>query len=370
MKNTDFFSTVLQNAILLCVFAFASLAPAVLQAQDVVFVYQEANLGGKKRGFKTGNFRQADLPGLADDAASSIKVTEGYEVIIFENDNYGGQSLIIEGEAKNLSDFDFNDKLSSLKVQRKTKPTIAKLFRNPNHKGLYTTVKGSTTINQGDLAKGVGNDAMSSAWVDAAWEVVLFQDKDYSGGNYRLDRIDMSFGAEWNDKVSSVIVRRRVTGNPPASLKFNYKQKVALYMPGHGYVRYQKRDKGINLSWSPTAVYEWEVQDYEKSTTGPVKTNQKFSLYNHVEKDFLVYAERDNGINLRWKKDSNKNDVFDWTFESENLPGTGSSVFLKNRTLASLGKDSYVRYGPRPEDTINLVWDKKTSFAPFQIEAQ
>ena len=367
MKKVSFFFTNLQNVITLCLFAFASCAPAMLLAQDVVFVYQEANFGGNNRGFKPGNFRQADLPGLANDAASSIKVTAGYEVIIFENDNYGGQSLVIDGDVKNLSDFDFNDKISSLKVQRKTQPTIAKLFRNAHHTGLYTSVKESIAIDQIELSKGVGNDAMSSVWLDPAYEVVLFKDKDFSGANLRLDHTDLSFGSAWDNQVSSVIIRPKVSGTPPNPLNFNYNQKFAIYMRGHGYLRYQVRDKGINLAWSDGPVYEWEVRDYA-GASGKVKTGQKFSLYNHVEKDFLVYAERDNGINLRWKKDSNKNDAFDWTFESENLPGN-ISVFLKNRTLESLNKDAYVRYGPRSEG-VNLVWDKKTSFAPFIIRPQ
>jgi hypothetical protein len=74
---------------------------------------------------------------------------------------------------------------------------------------------------------------------------------------------------------------------------------------GNGYLRYQKREYGINLVWSNTPVYEWIL----RSPDGPqldgkvVDPNLRVGLWNEVEPDFLLYCERSKGINLRWKTD-------------------------------------------------------------------
>ncbi len=374
MKNTTFFQQKIQVLSLLLAAFFGSQnlkaqEPASLTANSttVVTVYQEANLGGSKRECRVGKYRTADLPGLDNNAASSIKVSAGYEVEIFDNDNYGGGRLVFDGDVKNLADFDFNDKLSSMIVRAKTANIVAKLFRNPNHKGMFTVVKtDNLTLNQSELTNGVGNDALSSVWLDPAYEMIIFQDKDYAGLDFRLDKSDQSFGGLWNDKVSSVMVRKKIVPPNPTTLKFEYKKKVAFWMPGHGYLKYQVRDKGINLGWSETPVFEWEIQG-DGNPSGKVQTGKLFRLYNHVEKDYLVFAVRDNGIHLRWLKDSSKKDAFDWTFESENLANSRSAVFLRNRTLASDNKPAYIRYGVRDEG-INLIFSSKTSFAPILVE--
>lgn len=373
MRNNVFS---IKEALILYLFVATSIKvsaqePASLTASSttVVTVYQEANFGGSKRECRVGNYRTADLPGLNNNAASSIKVSPGFEVVIYDNDNYGGGNLVIDGDVKNLADFDFNDKLSSMKVRAKTANTVAKLFRNPNYKGMYTVVKtDNLTLNQSELTDGVGNDALSSLSLDPAYEAIIFNDKDYAGGDRREPVSVLNLDPRFNDKVSSVMVRKKVVPPSPTALKFEYKKKVALFMPGHGYVKYQVRDKGINLGWSDSPVFEWEVQG-DGNPSGKVQTGKLFRLYNHVEKDYLVYAVRDNGIHLRWLKDSNKKDAFDWTFESENLANSRSAVFLKNRTLASDGKPAYIRYGVRDEG-INLIFEGKTSFAPILIEVQ
>lgn len=376
MRNKAFLSLNIPICLAL-IWAFLP-QPASLSAQDtppalssgiVATVYQEANFKGDKRECSARKYRQADLPALNNDAASSIKVSPGYEIVIYEHDNFSGASLVFDSDVANLADYGFNDRLSSMEVRRQSEKIIAKLFRDPNHKGMFTVATDkNSTLNQSELTNGVGNDATSSLWLAPGYEAIIFQDKDYAGADFRLVNSDKSFGTTWNDKVSSVMVREKVVPPNPTVLKFEYKKRVALQMPGHGYVVYRVRDKGINLDWSDTPKYEWEIQG-DGNPSGKVQTGKLFRLYNHIEKDYLVYAVRDNGIHLRWLKDSNKKDAYDWTFESENLVYSLSAVFLKNRTLASDNKPAYVRYGVRNEG-INLIFNGKTSFAPILVRPE
>ena len=87
-----------------------------------------------------------------------------------------------------------------------------------------------------------------------------------------------------------------------------YGDKVAIHVEKGGYIKYQKRDYGVNLVWSKTPVYEFVITGGQKGTA--VKTNATVGVYNMVEKDFLINAERPVGINLRWYKDRDKGGGF------------------------------------------------------------
>jgi hypothetical protein len=78
---------------------------------------------------------------------------------------------------------------------------------------------------------------------------------------------------------------------------------VAIKVEGSaGYLHYQKRSFGINLEYSKTPVYEFVVLCKNNKGT-PIKVNEPIGIYNQVEKDFIIYAERPVGINLRWWSD-------------------------------------------------------------------
>ncbi len=53
-----------------------------------------------------------------NDELSSVKVNDGYEIIIFEHSDYDGDSLIIRKNYPNLKDSQWNDKASSVKIRK------------------------------------------------------------------------------------------------------------------------------------------------------------------------------------------------------------------------------------------------------------
>ena len=91
-----------------------------------------------------------------------------------------------------------------------------------------------------------------------------------------------------------------------------YGEKIALKIDGikTPYVRYEKRNIGINLTWSGEPIFEWVIVGGKEGD--PVKVGETFALINTFEKDFLVYAKRGGeAINLRWYLDRNKGDYSD-----------------------------------------------------------
>ena len=92
-----------------------------------------------------------------------------------------------------------------------------------------------------------------------------------------------------------------------AGSPIKYGDRVAISIQGINtpYLRYNKRDIGINLNWSDSPIYEWIVAGGPKGEV--IKTKTQVALFNTVEKDFLIYAERGGkAINLRWYIDRNE----------------------------------------------------------------
>ncbi|WP_437534068.1 hypothetical protein WME79_08215 [Sorangium sp. So ce726] len=90
---------------------------------------------------------------------------------------------------------------------------------------------------------------------------------------------------------------------PQAGGAVRYGEPVALFVTNPSaekYVKYREREYGINLVWSPDAVYQWRITGGAPGT--PVDLNQPFGLSNDVQ-THVVYCPREYGINLRWNAD-------------------------------------------------------------------
>jgi hypothetical protein len=95
--------------------------------------------------------------------------------------------------------------------------------------------------------------------------------------------------------------------NQTAQGPIKYGDKVALRVDGasNPFLHYQKRPLGINLDWSARPAYEWIVVGGDAGAV--VHVGEPFALINTVEKDFLIYAEREAKVtSIRWWKDRNK----------------------------------------------------------------
>lgn len=113
-----------------------------------------------------------------------------------------------------------------------------------------------------------------------------------------------------NPKPRFEFFRLPNTGKP---VPLKYGDCVAIAMPGETlfqgkpipvYLVYTKQEKGINLGFSRGTTMEWVLGGGPIGQ--PIRTGAKISLYNEVSKDYVIYAEREHGINLRWNAEVNK----------------------------------------------------------------
>lgn len=103
----------------------------------------------------------------------------------------------------------------------------------------------------------------------------------------------------WGDPGASDNVR--FAQRPGAAGPIKAEELIAIDVKGGGFLKYQGDRWGINLGWSATAVFEWQIVPPERGAA--ITTGSSVAIFNTVEKDFLFYDARTYGINLKWIKD-------------------------------------------------------------------
>ena len=99
-------------------------APTTTTEKGVVYIYQDINYGGRVAALNEGRYNPAALQakGFRNDDLSSLKVASGYEAILYYDDNFQGESRRITSDTAWIGS-DFNDRTSSIIVQKKTVET-------------------------------------------------------------------------------------------------------------------------------------------------------------------------------------------------------------------------------------------------------
>jgi hypothetical protein len=79
---------------------------------------------------------------------------------------------------------------------------------------------------------------------------------------------------------------------------------TAVHVLNGGYLRYGERARGINLVWSQSPVYEWQIMhNVPPEPRDTVQLLVRIGLYNTKAQDYVIYCRRPYGINLRWAQD-------------------------------------------------------------------
>ncbi len=86
----------------------------------VATFYKDCNFGGTAVGLNVGTYTLSQLTaaGILNDDISSVKVSAGYKVTLYMDDNFTGTSKVLTADL--ACDGTFNDKTSSLKIETNT----------------------------------------------------------------------------------------------------------------------------------------------------------------------------------------------------------------------------------------------------------
>ncbi|UYZ63103.1 beta/gamma crystallin-related protein [Hymenobacter weizhouensis] len=186
-------------------FLWANTAMAQMNTIGVT-VYADCNYAGASASLPAvGSYGTNYLLALglrSDNTISSVRVAPGYEVVLFDNDNFTGDSITITATTDCLVAQGWNDRASSLKVR-----AAVTLYRDCNYTGVTAPLPvGSYTAS--DLERlGIGNNNLSSLRVRRGYEVVLFDGDNFTGRSITITANTACLAPRWNNRTSSLQVR-------------------------------------------------------------------------------------------------------------------------------------------------------------------
>jgi hypothetical protein len=121
-------------------------------------VYKDCNYTGYAVGLNTGTYTLAQLNalGVLNDDISSLKVSAGYKVTLYENDGFAGASLVQTADNSCLVGAGWNDRASSLKVESNTASFNTKIEAESyiSMAGVQTEACSEGTLNVGWIDAG------------------------------------------------------------------------------------------------------------------------------------------------------------------------------------------------------------------------
>ena len=160
--------------------------------------------------------------GIANNDLSGLMVNSGFQVQLFDGDNFQGESITLVAGTTCLAGGSFDNRTSSLRVRT---PGVATFFKDCNYGGYAVALPaiGTYTTNQ-LLALGISNNDISALIVNSGFEVQLFDGDNLLGtaspvfsvaaGNSRTSCLVAS---NFNDKTSSIRVRLAATTTTAAA---------------------------------------------------------------------------------------------------------------------------------------------------------
>ncbi|RPD49325.1 carbohydrate-binding protein [Hymenobacter sediminis] len=165
---------------------FAGLGTTPPPATGVATFYKDCNYTGTAVNLPAGDYTLAALQarGILDNDVSSLKVNSGYEVVLYENDNYSGAALTV-GSAGNtclvnnpLGTGNWNDKATSLRVRTVT--TTSPSFS-------VTLQAEAANVNNGMTVETCSEGGQNMGFVDAGdylvWNGINFP----TSGTYTIE---------------------------------------------------------------------------------------------------------------------------------------------------------------------------------------
>jgi hypothetical protein len=185
-------------------------APAIL-SETVAIIYQD-EFKGKNQQLKPGLYNLEDL-NLTEKTISSIQLKPGYQVTLFDNENFKGRSLTLTADASPsfLAFRNFDNAAVSLIVEiiQQAQPVelnIVTLYENDFTGRSQKLAPGRYATSQ----LGIRNDALSSITVAPGFKVTLYEHGDFTGRTMfiRGQSVNAAFfnQHQFNDIASAVVV--------------------------------------------------------------------------------------------------------------------------------------------------------------------
>lgn len=190
-----------------------------------ITVYKHANFQGPYKFIPIGQNIRSLRDFNFNDKISSIKLMNSGIVEVFENDNFLGSSTIIKDHIYDLKTFfqggggDWNDRISSLKVSNRNVNTPP--IYNPNEFCFFYKAFSQIGVpyksNLGNYSN-ISNDwnnKINSVWIREGYKLILYEFENFKGKQLTLlGKLGGSFYNLFNENFSNKISSYRINPIP------------------------------------------------------------------------------------------------------------------------------------------------------------
>jgi hypothetical protein len=111
------------------------IVPRTIPSKNSVGLYTDIDMSGVHINLLPGKYTSEQIS-LPKNSISSISIPENMEVVLYTNDHFGGNSILLSNNVSNLNDHNFNDKSVSIEIvvkeNEKSVNVLAEVFYNPN----------------------------------------------------------------------------------------------------------------------------------------------------------------------------------------------------------------------------------------------
>ncbi len=191
-----------------------------LNKEAIVIFYEHTHYQGEYLTLVDGA-NMDDLVTISwNDRISSIRIAEGAEVTIYEHTNFGGRSLILTNSILDLTllsegaSKSWNDLISSISVREtpvNEGPASVILYEHAYYQNGFVVLDAGTKVS--DLAEFDWNDRISSLKLINGAEITVYEEPNFEGRSLTIsnDVIDLTkyrreVPQSWNDFISSLVV--------------------------------------------------------------------------------------------------------------------------------------------------------------------
>lgn len=124
-----------------------------------VKLFEHADYGGWSVSLGLGYYTLSTLQsyGFVNDQLSSLIVPLGYKVTLYTDDNFSGSSIVFASTSNYIGD-EFNDKVSSIKIER------AYYYIQSRHSGKYLDVQSGSWDNGAPIIQWSFNGGLNQQW--------------------------------------------------------------------------------------------------------------------------------------------------------------------------------------------------------------
>ncbi|MFC6244852.1 RICIN domain-containing protein [Flavobacterium psychroterrae] len=171
----------------------------IAASTDVITVYKDCNYTGFSGGLAIGDYNMARLNalGVLNDDVSSLRITQGFQAILYQDDNFTGASTVINADNSCLNGT-WNDKVTSIRIIANGVTNLGNqtFFVQNRNSGLNMDVWNASTANGANVAQGAVNTGANQKYTfthlgDGLYKIIA----NHSGQSLDVNNFNKANGA-------------------------------------------------------------------------------------------------------------------------------------------------------------------------------